>query len=124
MQEIERGECCGQQPPLCLHYMSESLYDFILRRENNSLSNSFGALSCAARLSMRCCSTLSLPLILSLLLYECTNLSSLPADRWSGGSDQKDVGLLSNAVLMAPCMVEGRGMLHVIEILLTLQNII
>lgn len=32
---------------------------------------------------------------------------SLPADRWSSGSDQKDVGLLSNAVLMVPC-VAGR----------------
>lgn len=49
--------------------------------------------------------------ILALLLHECTacwELSSLPADRWSSGSDQKDVGLLTNAVLMVPCVV-GRG---------------
>lgn len=33
--------------------------------------------------------------------------SSLPADRWSSASDQKDVGLLSNAVLMVPCVAGG-----------------
>lgn len=32
-------------------------------------------------------------------------VSTLPAERWSSASDQKDVGLLSNAVLMVPCVV-------------------
>lgn len=44
-------------------------------------------------------------------------LSFLPADRWSSGSDQKDVGLLSNVILMVPGVV-GRE-----RIAVTIRNL-
>lgn len=57
----------------------------------------------AVLLPMSCLFPSSTALHLEMKVQLC--VSSLPADRWSSGSDQRDVGLLSNAVLMVPCVV-------------------